>query len=171
MRARFIVAMLICAATAGVLGSQAPALAQEKTVKACQAEWRANRVANQSAGITEKAYVDKCRAGGQAASPTPAQAPATPTPPPGRAPASVPAGKTTGSTPGLGTPSGANEFSAESQAKSHCPSGTVVWANLQSKIYRFAGSKDYGATKRGAYMCEQDATAQGIRAAKNEKHP
>jgi hypothetical protein len=35
------------------------------------------------------------------------------------------------------------------QAKAHCPSGTAV-ANLQSKIYHFAGSKDYGATERGA---------------------
>jgi hypothetical protein len=47
----------------------------------------------------------------------------------------------------------------------------VVWANLKSKIYHFSGTKDYGATKDGAYMCEKDATAQDIRAAKNEKHP
>ena len=43
--------------------------------------------------------------------------------------------------------------------------------NLDSKIYHFSGHKDYGHTKEGAYMCEKDALGQGIRAAKNEKHP
>jgi hypothetical protein len=52
-----------------------------------------------------------------------------------------------------------------------CGSGTIVWANLDSKIYHFTGNKDYGNTKSGAYMCERDATGQGMRAAKNEKHP
>jgi hypothetical protein len=69
------------------------------------------------------------------------------------------------------TTAGANEFSSEAQAKSRCPTDTVVWANLKSKIYHFAGHKDYGNTKEGAYMCEKDAAGQGIRAAKNEKHP
>jgi hypothetical protein len=49
--------------------------------------------------------------------------------------------------------------------------GTVVWANLDSKIYHFSGNKTYGQTKAGAYMCERDAMAQGMRAAKNEKRP
>ena len=38
-------------------------------------------------------------------------------------------------------------------------------------VFHFAGHKDYGTTKSGAYMCEGDATSQGMRAAKNEKHP
>jgi hypothetical protein len=66
---------------------------------------------------------------------------------------------------------GANQYSSEGQARFRCGAGTVVWANLNSKIYHFAGHKDYGGTKSGAYMCEQDATSQGMRAAKNEKHP
>jgi hypothetical protein len=33
------------------------------------------------------------------------------------------------------------------------------------------GTRDYGNTKQGAYMCEKDAKAAGDRAAKNEKHP
>jgi len=45
------------------LALSSPSFAQQKTVKACEDEWRANRTANQAAGITEKAYVDKCRAG------------------------------------------------------------------------------------------------------------
>ena len=46
-----------------------------------------------------------------------------------------------------------------------------MWANLDSRIYHFSGNKNYGNTKEGAYMCEKDALGQGIRAAKNEKHP
>lgn len=65
----------------------------------------------------------------------------------------------------------ANEFSTEAAAKAHCSTGLVVWANLRSHVYHFAGSRDYGRTKRGAYMCEADATKDGLRAAKNEKHP
>ena len=66
---------------------------------------------------------------------------------------------------------GANQYAAEMQARGHCPSDTVVWANTRSHIYHFRGSSSYGNTKAGAYMCEQDARAEGIRAAKNEKHP
>src|SRR5215467_3958140 len=49
-----------------------PAVAQQKTVKACQEEWRANKDANQAKGITEKAYVTQCRGGATAAKPAPA---------------------------------------------------------------------------------------------------
>jgi hypothetical protein len=89
----------------------------------------------------------------------------TPTTPP-----SGPAA-TTGSRPATTTPTGANQYQTEAQAKFRCGAGTVVWANTDSKIYHFSGNKTYGKTKTGAYMCEQDATSQGMRAAKNEKHP
>ena len=60
------------------------AVAQQKTVRACQEEWRANKAANQSAGITEKAYVAQCRGGAAAAQPTPPTGPAeTTAAPPG----------------------------------------------------------------------------------------
>jgi hypothetical protein len=172
----------------------APAAGEKKTAKECEAEWRANKAANQAKGITEKAYVAECREGKAAA--TPAAAPAAPAqtkmaPPkaepaqPKMAPAAQPAAtkmappasapaKSTARTepaPATGQPSGANQFAAEGQAKAHCPTGTVVWANLDSKIFHFTGYADYGHTKKGAYMCEKDATAQGMRAAKNEKQP
>jgi hypothetical protein len=35
----------------------------------------------------------------------------------------------------------------------------------------FSGTKDYGNTKHGAYICEGDTAAAGMRAAKNETHP
>ena len=63
----------ISCAIIGVSVLSFPALAQQKTVKACQEEWRANKDANQAKGITEKAYVTQCRAGGVAAQPAPVQ--------------------------------------------------------------------------------------------------
>ena len=49
--------------------STAPALAQKKTVKTCQEEWRANKAANEAAKVTEKDYVAKCRAESTTAKP------------------------------------------------------------------------------------------------------
>ena len=56
--------------------STAPALAQKKTVKACQEEWQANKAADQANKVTEKAYVAKCRTEGATAQP--ASAPPAP---------------------------------------------------------------------------------------------
>jgi hypothetical protein len=67
--------------------------------------------------------------------------------------------------------SGANQYTTEARARAHCPGDTVVWANTRSDIYHFRGSSFYGNTVSGAYMCEQDALSEGIRAAKNETHP
>ena len=66
--------VVIGSAIVGVSLLSFPAVAQQKTVKACQEEWRANKDANQAKGITEKAYVTQCRAGGSAAKPAPAPA-------------------------------------------------------------------------------------------------
>ena len=63
------------------------------------------------------------------------------------------------------------EFASDQQARARCPTDTVVWVNLPSKVYHFAGTKSYGTTKRGAYMCEKDAIAGEDRASKTEKHP
>jgi predicted lipid-binding transport protein (Tim44 family) len=159
----------------GVIGgavalAAVPAFAQQKTAKQCTDEWRANKADNQAKGITEKDYVARCRAGTAAA--TPPAAPAQPTKPaaaPAAAPAPAPAAapkprETTATAPAGG-------FANEALAKARCPTDTVVWVNENSKIYHFAGHKDYGNTKEGTYMCEKAATAAGNRAAKNEKHP
>jgi hypothetical protein len=166
---------LVCSIVVGASFLSFPALAQQKTAKACQQEWRANKAANQAKGITEKSYVAQCRAGTATTAPAPV-APTAATPPKA-APSATPAAPSraarpsTPAAPSATTPSGANQYSTEAQAKGRCGSGTVVWVNLNSKIYHFAGHKDYGHTKSGAYMCERDATSEGMRAAKNEKHP
>ena len=72
--------------------------------------------------------------------------------------------------PSTKSPSRPDQFSSEGDARAHCPSGTVVWLNTKSGVYHFAGSRDYGHTKQGAYMCRLDADKIG-RAAKNEKAP
>jgi hypothetical protein len=145
------------------------ALTQQKTVEACQAEWRANKAVFQPKGITEKEYVDECRdftaAPTAPAAPKSASRQATHAVAPGPAPAGKPA-RTTTPTPGEG-----NQFPTEAQAKARCRLDTVVWANLSTKMYHFSGYKDYGNTKNGTHMCEKDATRQGFRAVKTEKHP
>jgi hypothetical protein len=162
----------------------APASASgQKTAKACQEEWRANKAANQANGVTEKAYVATCKGG---AAPTttaapmaapataPTAAPAAPAPTAAAPPAKQSPPPTTAAKPAptaSANPVGANQFSTEAQAKARCPTDTVVWANLKSKIYHFSDNRNYGNTKSGAYMCERDTAAEGIRAPKNEKHP
>ena len=146
----------------------------QKTVAACRAEWRANKAANQAAGITERAYVAQCRGGAPAqttaapAEPTaPTAAPVAPARRTTTSPNSIPARPSSLSPNQLG----ANKFTTETQAKARCPADTVVWANLPSRIYHFSNTRYYGQTKNGAYMCERDAVAAGMRAAKNETHP
>jgi hypothetical protein len=65
----------------------------------------------------------------------------------------------------------AGQFADEASAKACCPADTVVWVNLTSKIYHFAGTKSYGTTKRGAYMCDKEAISAEDRASKTEQHP
>ncbi len=122
----------------------------QKTAKACREEWQANKAANQANGITERAYVDQCRSGAApaqttaappAAAPAPTAAPAAPAPAPtAAAPPARPAPQPTSTArtaPTIPANSvGAKEFSTEAQAKGRCPTDTVVWANLKSKVYQ-----------------------------------
>ena len=107
------------------------------------------------------------------AAPAPAPAPAPPQTgslfpwqqPAAPAPAPAP------STYNMPTPAGPASSASPQEAQYRCPGATVVWVNERSRIYHFAGTRDYGHTKRGAYMCEADAQTAGNRAAKNESHP
>jgi len=172
---------LVCAAIVLAGNAASPALAQQKTLKACQEEWRANKADSQAKGITEKAYVATCRSGGAAAAPAAAPAPAGSPPAaaqtkPANAPAAAaPMARTTSVAPAAParqtSTGGANQFTSESQAKAHCPGDTVVWVNLDSHIYHFQSSRNFGKTKSGVFMCEKEADSAGNRAAKNEKKP
>lgn len=61
----------------------------------------------------------------------------------------------------------AGAYAVESEAKTHCPTDTVVWANTSSKAYHSSGTKYYGKTKHGAYMCLKDAQAAGYHGSKS----
>jgi hypothetical protein len=65
----------LCAAVLGFMAASPLAVAQQKTAKACQEEWRANKAANEAHGVAEKAFVARCRAGGAPAQPAAAPAP------------------------------------------------------------------------------------------------
>ncbi len=56
------------------------------------------------------------------------------------------------------------QFATEAEAKASCSTDVVVWVNLRSKVYHAGGSKSFGATKQGAYMCEKESAAAGFRA-------
>src|SRR5262245_4688613 len=85
IHARRLAGAIVAALAASALIA-APALAQQKTVKQCTDEWRANKDANQAKNILLKDYVTQCRAGSAAA---PAAAPAAQTKP-AAAPAAAP---------------------------------------------------------------------------------
>ena len=178
--------LIACLAASGGWAFSGPVFAQGKTETACREEWQSNKAANQAAKITEKAYVEKCRgaASSPAAEKTPAAAPAKPAMPTAAAPkpaaptAAAPvqapapaASKMAPTKPTAVTATGANQFATDAAAKARCPLDTVVYVNLKSNIYHFAGHKDYGNLKNGTYMCEKDTAGAGARAAKNEKHP
>jgi hypothetical protein len=144
----------------------------QSVMKQCGAQWQAAKAAGTTVGATWPQFLKACRA--QLASTTSAPqggfAPAAPAPSPAptqsgslfpwQRPAAPPAGST------------ASTGAASAQEAQHrCPGSTVVWVNEHSHIYHFPGTRDYGHTKSGAYMCEADAQTSGNRAAMNEHHP
>jgi hypothetical protein len=58
-------------------------------------------------------------------------------------------------------------FDSEQIAQRHCPSDIVVWLNLPTGIYHLKGERWYGATKRGAYVCKNEADKAGDRETRN----
>ena len=62
-----------------------------------------------------------------------------------------------------------SRYSDEASAKTACTTDPVVWVNSGSKAFHTSGSRYYGKTKRGAYMCESQATAAGFHAVRGEK--
>jgi hypothetical protein len=163
--------------------------ANVKTAKQCNDEWAANKAVIQASKKTKKQFMAECRTRPPGASTTTAAPAPTAPPPPATAarpsaaapttpPAASPPARQPSAAPPAGrapatatAPTAAGQFSTEGQARARCPSDTVVSVNTVSSIYHFAGGRNYGKTKSGAYMCERDATASGARAAKNEKHP
>ncbi len=57
-------------------------------------------------------------------------------------------------------------YPTEAAARTACGSATVVWGTSDSKIYHLSGSRFYGKTQHGAYLCQPAAEAAGYRAAR-----
>ena len=131
--------MAASAALVSVFAWSPPVLAQQKTVKQCRAEWSANRADIAASGKTQRAFVAECRG-------VPLVARAAPA-----------------------AELGKGQYATEAEAKAGCRGDGVVWVNLRSKAYHDSGSKSYGATKAGAYMCEKESIAAGFHAAKAAK--
>jgi hypothetical protein len=130
------------AALAAILAWSGPVMAQPKTVKQCRVEWNAGRDAIKASGKTQKAFIAECRG--------------------------VPA------TPRTARLAGAlveGQYPTEAEAKAGCPGDRIVWVNLRSGISHEPGSRGYGATRAGTYMCEKASAAAGFRAAKSARDP
>ena len=170
---------------AGALALATTGAAQAQSVmKQCGDQWKAAKANNTTNGMTWPQFLSQCRtqkegAATPAAAPSPAPAPAAaPAPAPAAAPAPAPAAAPAPAPVQTYQPkpapvhtaaaaTGAGQFATEAQAKTRCPSDTVVWVNTKSHVYHYAGTRGYGTTKQGAYMCEADATAAGDRASKS----
>jgi plastocyanin len=169
--------LIQCVAAAVMLAClSVEASAQQRTGRECEADWKANKATIQQSGKRKKDFITECRLGQTAAASPSATAPSAPAQPntTAAAPAAPSQGTSTPQRPNrraTAVTAGAGEFATEMEAKSHCPGDTVVWANTRSKVYHFAGTRSYGNTKKGAYMCERDTASAGLRSAKNEKRP
>jgi hypothetical protein len=178
---RFVLAAIIA------LGMVAVADA-ETVMKQCSEQWQAAKANGATNGQTWPQFLKQCRAqlastGGASTAPQGGFAPAAPAPAPAPAPAQQtgsgfpwqqPAAPAPAPAPAnYGAPAApvTGGFTSAQQAQYRCPGAMVVWVNEHSHIYHFPGTRDYGNTKRGAYVCEADAQAAGNRAAKNERHP
>jgi hypothetical protein len=111
----------------------------QKSAKECVAEWRADKAGMQARGVTQKAYVEQCRAGEAAPSAAaPEPRPTVAAPPTRPAPTEagpVPAPQRPAATTTAAPTQAPVQFADEASAKAHGPADTIVWVNLPSKIY------------------------------------
>jgi hypothetical protein len=159
--------------------------AGQGVMKICASQWKEAKAAGTTGGQSWPQFLAQCRRqGSAAAAPSGGFAPApAPAPPPApvtqsgslfpwwqsSAPASTPASN-------VGAALRADQYTTEFQARARCPSDAIVWVNTPTGIYHYSGTRYYGQTHKGAYMCEADARAAGYRAARNrqreaEVHP
>jgi hypothetical protein len=148
--------------------------AGQSVMKLCASQWRDAKAAGTTGGQSWPQFLAQCRtrqgspaapSGSFTSAPAPAPAPASPS---GSlfpwwqqsAPASAPG---TTATPRAG------EYTTELAARARCPSDTVVWANTPTRIYHYSGTRYFGHTRNGAYMCEADARTAGYRASRSRQ--
>jgi hypothetical protein len=125
-----------CVALVALSAWSPVAFAQQKTVRECRAEWSVHKGEFAASGKTQRIFVAECRG--------------------------VPLATAAKQVAELAQ----GQFASESEAKSSCSSEAIVWVNFNSGVSHSTGSKSYGTTKNGAFMCEKASIAAGFRAPK-----
>jgi hypothetical protein len=157
--------------TASNLGAPA---AGQSVMKLCASQWKEAKAAGTTAGQTWPQFLSQCRAhqastasssGGVVPAPAPAPAPAS------QSGSLFPWWQHPAPAANSGAPSTlqAGQYTTELAARARCPSDPVVWVNTPTRIYHYSGTRYYGHTLKGAYMCEADARTGGYRAARNRQ--
>jgi hypothetical protein len=176
MIGRYLRVALSAVLLGGVLGLASTGAVQAQSVmKQCGDDWKAAKANNATNGLTWPQFLKQCRVGKEGAA-APAAAPAAvpvsaPAPAPAPiAPAPAPTYQPKPKPVQAARPTGAGQFASEAEAKGRCLGSTVVWVNTKGKshTYHYAGSRWYGTTKQGAYMCEADAGAAGYHPSKSK---
>ena len=155
---------------AGGLGLASTGAAQAQSImKQCGDDWKAAKANNTTNGMEWREFLKQCRVQKEAAAPAPAPAAAPAPAPAPLAPAPAPTYQPKPKPMQAARPTGAGQFASETEAKARCPGDTVVWVNTKGKshTYHYSGSRWFGTTKQGAYMCEADAGAAGYHASKS----
>jgi hypothetical protein len=155
------------------LASTGPVQAQS-IMKQCGDDWKAAKANNATNGMKWPEFLKQCRVQKEGAAaptaPVPVSAPAPAPAPAPIAPAPAPTYQPKPKPMQAARPTGAGQFASEAEARGRCGGATVVWVNTKGKshTYHYSGSRWYGTTKQGAYMCEADAGAAGYHASKSK---
>jgi hypothetical protein len=64
----------------------------------------------------------------------------------------------------------APQFRTEQAAKDHCPKDIVVWLDAGRPFYYLPGTRWYGKTIGGAYVCKREADVDGDRLGPDVAH-
>jgi len=59
------------------------------------------------------------------------------------------------------------QFSTARAAQRHCPMDKVVWLDTFTRRYYYPGSKSYGKTVQGGFVCRKELKGMGRKAGKN----
>jgi hypothetical protein len=158
---------------AGALSVASTGAVQAQSImKQCGDEWKAAKANNTTNGMEWRGFLKQCRdqkEGAAAPAAVPVSAPAPAPAPAPIAPAPVQTYAPKPKPMQAARPTGAGQFASEAEAKGRC-GASVVWVNTKGKshTYHYAGSRWYGTTKQGAYMCEADAGAAGYHPSKSK---
>lgn len=70
---------------------------------------------------------------------------------------------------GAGHQAAAAGTAQQPPAGMNCAGEPVVWVNTKTHVFHRPGSRYYGKTKAGKFVCQHAATQEGDHAAKGEK--